>query len=201
MFPRLYSSFNSGPKLPLTKVWLDSPKCPIRTTKSPKFQNVSSSFVIPKVLPKIFDAIDVNFDEVLPKIPNFIVANLDEIVELSDSQSDPQVDPLEKKHNFGVVGIRNKPRKKSYDNSIKFHAKWAIKLPWLEGLVVIDGIIQIMRCKVCSLIENKDKIVKCKWDILTKHVSYRIIIRDLLQLGVKKGGEYIAKDCAHLRIM
>ncbi len=90
---------------------------------------------------------------------------------------------------------------KSHDNSIKFHAKWAIKLPWPKGLVVIDGIIQTMRCKVCSLIENKDKIVKCKWDILTKHASYRIIIHDLPQLGVKKGGEYIAKDCAHLRNM
>jgi hypothetical protein len=92
MFPRLYSSSNSGPKLPLTKVWLESPKSsvsPRRTTKSPKFQNVSSSFVIPKVLPKIFDVIDVNLDEVLSKIPNSIVVNLDEIVELSDSQFDP----------------------------------------------------------------------------------------------------------------
>ncbi len=45
-----------------------------------------------------------------------------------------------------------------------------------------------MRCKVYSLIENKDKIVRCKWDTLTKHASYRIAIHDLPQFGMKKGG-------------
>jgi len=49
------------------------------------------------------------------------------------------------------------------------------------------------------LTENKDKIVKCKWDTLTKHAGGRIVVRDLPQFGMKKGGgEYIAKDCAHL---
>jgi len=54
--------------------------------------------------------------------------------------------------------------------------------------VAASGIIQIVRCKVCSLVENKDKIMRCKWDILTKHVNHRIAIHDLLQLGVKRGG-------------
>ncbi len=88
MFPRSYSSFDSGPKLPLTKVWLESPKSnvsPIRATKSLEFQNVSSSFVILEILPKIFDVIDINLDGVLPEIPDSTVINLDEIVELSDS--------------------------------------------------------------------------------------------------------------------
>jgi hypothetical protein len=64
-----------------------------------------------------------------------------------------------------------------------------------------SGIIQIVRCKVCSLVENKDKIVRCKWGTLTKHVNQRIIVHDLPQFGVKEGGEYIAKDCAHLKNM
>jgi hypothetical protein len=88
MFPRSYNFFDSGPKLPLTKAWLESPKSnvnPIRATKSLEFQNVSSSFVILEVLPKIFDAIDIDLDEVLPEIPDSTVINLDEIVELSDS--------------------------------------------------------------------------------------------------------------------
>jgi len=88
MFPRSYSSFDSGPKLPLIKAWLESPKSnvnPIKATKSLEFQNVSSFFVILEILPKIFDAIDIDLDEVLPEIPDFIVINLDEIVELSDS--------------------------------------------------------------------------------------------------------------------
>jgi hypothetical protein len=88
MFPRLYSSSDSGPKLPLTKAWLESPKSnvnPIRTTKSLEFQNVNSSFVILEVLPKIFDVIDTDLDGVLPKILDSIVINFDEIVEISDS--------------------------------------------------------------------------------------------------------------------
>jgi hypothetical protein len=51
----------------------------------------------------------------------------------------------------------------------------------------VGGIIQIVRCRVCSFIENKDKIVECKWDILTKHVSYTITVHDLPWLRVKKG--------------
>jgi len=37
--------------------------------------------------------------------------------------------------------------------------------------MAIGGIIQIVRCKVCFFIENKDKIVECNWDTLTKHVG------------------------------
>jgi hypothetical protein len=96
MFPNSHNSFNSGPKLPLTRTWLESPKSsvnPIGATKSPKFQNVSSSFVISKVLPKIFDATDVDLDEVLLKIPDYTIINLDEIVELLDSQLDNYYKP------------------------------------------------------------------------------------------------------------
>jgi hypothetical protein len=47
-----------------------------------------------EVLPKIPNVIDVNPNEILLKIPNFITLDLDEIVELSNSQSDLQVNPL-----------------------------------------------------------------------------------------------------------
>ncbi len=68
--------------------------------------------------------------------------------------------------------------------------------------MAIGGIIQIVRCKVCSLIENNEKIVRCKWGILAKHVGHKIVVHDLPWLGVKKGGGggggIITKDCAHL---
>jgi hypothetical protein len=69
-------------------------------------------------------------------------------------------------------------------------------LPWIKG-----GVIHSARCRVYSLIEKKDKIVESKWDTLTKNVSCRIVIYDLPQLEVKKGGEYIVKKCAHLENM
>jgi hypothetical protein len=49
-----------------------------------------------------------------------------------------------------------------------------------------------MKCKVYSLITNKDKVANCKWDILTKHSSY-IIVHDMLRFGVKKGGDTLQK--------
>jgi len=36
---------------------------------------------------------------------------------------------------------------------------------------------------------------------LTKLVGCRIVVWNLPKLGMKKGGEYIAKDCAHLKNM
>ncbi len=114
-------------------------------------------------------------------------------MQLSNSQSNPQAYPLGKKQKLGVDGIRTKPCKKSYDNSRKFQAKWVAKLPWAKGLMVVSGIIQIVRCRVCSLVENKDKIVRCKWDTLTKHVNHRIVVHDLLQLGVKERGNTLPR--------
>ncbi len=47
--------------------------------------------------------------------------------------------------------------------------------------------IYTLKCKVCFLIENKERIVGCKWDTLTKHASHRTVMQDLLKLRVKKG--------------
>jgi hypothetical protein len=94
-----------------------------------------------------------------------------------------------------------KPQKKSYDNTKKFQSKWATKVPWAEGVVSKDGMIILMKCKVCSLIEKKGKIMGYKWDTLTKHQGCQIASKDMPSLGVKKGGEYIAKEYAHLKNM
>jgi hypothetical protein len=51
------------------------------------------------------------------------------------------------------------------------------------------------------LIENKEKIVGCKWDTLTKQQSSRIVVKDMQKLGVKEGGEYITHDYVHLKNM
>ncbi len=54
------------------------------------------------------------------------------------------------------------------------------------------GFIHAMKCKVYSFITNKDKVVDCKWDILTRHPSY-IVVHDMLMFGVKKGGDPLQK--------
>jgi hypothetical protein len=70
---------------------------PTRAITSPKLQNPSSSFAIPKVLLRIPNVINVVPNEILYEILDFIAIDLDEIVELSNSQFDPQVDPPRKK--------------------------------------------------------------------------------------------------------
>lgn len=62
--------------------------------------------------------------------------------------------------------------------------------------------IHNLKCKFYYLIKKKDKIVGYKLDTLTKHVSHRIIVfvLPMLNMIVKIGGEYIAKNCAHLKI-
>ncbi len=85
MFPRSHNYFDSGPKSPLARAWPKFPKQivnPIGITKSRELQNPSFSFAV---------------REVLPKILNFINLDLDEIMELSNSQSDLQTNPLGKK--------------------------------------------------------------------------------------------------------
>jgi len=65
-----------------------------------------------------------------------------------DSQSHP---PREKKNpTKGKVG------KKSYDNTKKFQTKWATKMPW-ASIMSQDGLINLMKCRVQSLIERKKK--------------------------------------------
>jgi hypothetical protein len=122
--------------------------------------------------------------DVIPKIlPKFIYPK--RILELLDSKANP---PFEKKKP-NVDGIVKK-EKKSYVSTKTFQAKWATKLTRVEGLIAKSGFIHNVKCKVCSLIKNKGKIVGCKWDIFTKHVGHRIVVWDLLRFVVRKGGTY-----------
>ncbi len=70
-----------------------------------------------------------------------------------------------------------------------------------QGVVSKDGMINLVKCKVYFLIEKKEKIMGCKWDTLTKQQGHQIVSQDMPNLGVKKGGEYIAKNCAHMKNM
>jgi hypothetical protein len=88
MFPRSFSSFDSGPKSPLIGAWLESIELNVNllgATKSLEFQNPSSSFAVLEVLPEIPNVINVDHDEIFLEILDSIAIDLDEIVELLDS--------------------------------------------------------------------------------------------------------------------
>jgi hypothetical protein len=71
-------------------------------------------------------------------------------------------------------------------------------MPWAKDLAK-EGFKNVVKCRVCSLIENKEKIIGCKWDTLTKKQGDRIVTKDVQKLGVKKGGEYITHYYTHLK--
>jgi hypothetical protein len=45
-------------------------------------------------------------------------------------------------------------------------------VPSVEGVMFKDGMINLMQCKIHSLIEKKENIMGCKWDIVTKHQAH-----------------------------
>jgi hypothetical protein len=77
---------------------------------------------------------------------------------LSGSKFDVANDPPIKKQKCS----KGKQQKKSYHNTKKFQTEWATKVPWAEGVVSKDGMINLVKCKVYFLIEKKEKMMGCK---------------------------------------
>jgi hypothetical protein len=49
----------------------------------------------------------------------------------------------------------------------------------------VDGCVHLVKCKVCSKVEHKNKLLAPKWDSLQKHTSQRKDEKNTR--GVKKG--------------
>jgi hypothetical protein len=56
-----------------------------------------------------------------------------------------------------------------YDCTRKFQLEWAMKLPWVEGVLVDDGKLHMVKCKICNTIDKKPCLLAPKWDMLMKH--------------------------------
>ncbi len=70
--------------------------------------------------------------------------------------------------------------KKSYDHTCKFQFEWVAKLPWVEGVLVADGILHNVFCRVSSIIDKKPLLLAPKWDTLMKHEGRKKANEDLL---------------------
>jgi hypothetical protein len=49
----------------------------------------------------------------------------------------------------------------------------------------VDGCVHRVKCKICSKVEHKDKLLAPKWDSLQKHADYKKAEKNMK--GVKKG--------------
>jgi hypothetical protein len=90
---------------------------------------------------------------------------IDNVVELSNFQFDgpPFIAPCKKQKN------ERKTKKNYCDDIHKFQTKLDAHMPWVEGLAFKERFINVVKCRVCSLIESKEKNIGCKWDTLKKH--------------------------------
>jgi hypothetical protein len=59
------------------------------------------------------------------------------------------------------VHLPNVPwvKKKNDDSNRKFKESWAIKLPWAELCLGLNGNLHIIKCRICNEVEGKDKIL------------------------------------------
>ena len=123
----------------------------------------------------------------LQEVPHDSEASSDE----SDFQSPPSKRGKKKSGNS-----RSKTQTR-YDRHRKFQTTQAAKLPWAEGIMATDGILHMVKCKVCSTIDRKLCVMAPKWDTLFKHDGKRTAKKDLPQFKVKAGEQYVATNCKH----
>lgn len=124
-------------------------------------------------------------------------ANLKEVPTSSEgSESDSNFESPPRKRRSKPKSSRSAAQKR-YDRHRKFQTVWAAQLPWAEGIMALDSILQMVKCKVCSAFERKPCIMAAKFDTLLKHDGKRIAKKDLPQFKVKKGESYVATQCHH----
>jgi hypothetical protein len=78
-------------------------------------------------------------------------------------------------------------KRKTYELNRHFQDSWAAKCPWAEPVVGVDGRITQVRCKICTDVEGREKLLVPKIDSLMKHAGRR---RATADMGKIKRGEY-----------
>jgi hypothetical protein len=68
---------------------------------------------------------------------------------------------------------------------------------WTEGVLVQDGILYMVCCILCSHVDGRGRLMALKWNILCKHESLRQAKMDMPLKSLKKGDEYVVKNCRH----
>ena len=83
--------------------------------------------------------------------------------------------------------------KKNYDLQRRFHTEWAAKEPWSEAVLVEDGVMHLVRCCPCSVVQGKPVEMAPKWDTISKHAQ-REIHKKCMLLYAAQGPMTVAKQ-------
>jgi hypothetical protein len=90
------------------------------------------------------------------------------------------------KTNLPIVPFKMTVYKNDNDAFRKNLDFWAAKLLWAKFCLRLNGNLHIVKCKICSEMEGKEKILVAKWDSLCKNASQRKVERNI-GTNVKKG--------------
>jgi hypothetical protein len=64
-------------------------------------------------------------------------------------------------------------------------------MPRTEGIMSIDGCLHMVRCRACSIVNGRDRLLAPKWNTLYKHKGQFKAKRDMPWKGLKKCNTYI----------
>jgi hypothetical protein len=120
--------------------------------------------------------------------------------EALSSEEEVESPPKKKKKKKGMASLKSEKQKR-YDRHRKFQTEWSAKLPWAEGILTDDGILHMVRCRVCSAVGKKPCVMAPKSDTLFKHDGRRTAKKPIPRYGVKVGESYMALDCKHRQNM
>ncbi len=87
-----------------------------------------------------------------------------------------------------IFKMPKKTRKPKCDIQWVFKDNWATKFPWAKLMVNPNGKVQQVRCKICSIVEDREKLLNLKFDGLQKHLGKRKVL--VVHLGVAMGEYY-----------
>jgi hypothetical protein len=119
-------------------------------------------------------------DDVILPIP-FVVEHQCEVMDLVFTQE--------------IIALTKK-RKKAHEMNGHFQDTWVVKFPWIKFVLGSNGKVVQVQCKVCSLIDGKNKLLVIKLDSLWKHAGCCKAL--VAMLRVKVGEHYFLKFNAHV---
>ena len=84
-----------------------------------------------------------------------------------------------------------------YEQNQKWQNTWAARLPWAESVFGEDDKIKQVRCKICSDVQGRNKLLVPKLDSLYKHCGRR---KAKTSFGKVVAGEhYFLSNNVHVR--
>ncbi len=90
----------------------------------------------------------------------------------------------------------SKKRKKINDLNRRFQDSWVVKLLWAESIMGVKGKTTEVKCKVCNVIDGRNRLLVTNSNSLWKHFSH--MKATIASTDVVTGGIYFLKTNQHM---